>query len=360
MENKEKGKTNSKAELIYKQIEQLRVSNAALLGEVDMFERFMARLDPEDLLGPQESELQTGGQPSWTVDGMLTFEQKFHIAQQEIKETRQEKERVKQELERIIESRKASLMEADSRRAEIRKAKDQFERSVLNFTGSNQTDVEKLLRCFQDHSQQKTKLEMFHQKNTSLRLKIKKLLQQLKEKKEKQEKEDLEVHLMDQEVGSLERNSADMRRKCFQEQQEISSHTEELRRLSAASSELDDRILKGNRTLEHLEEKTQAAESERLKAETRQQRLRRQMEDYQVPDVSEYMQAKARLKELQAGVRSMQRKVAIAERSLESCTRAWIKQEDAPRSADAAGHDGQEIHPSSSESLNVTFRKDQN
>ncbi|XP_024138193.1 coiled-coil domain-containing protein 113 isoform X2 [Oryzias melastigma] len=300
-----------------------------------MLERYMERLDPKELLGSQESEPQTK---------MLTCGQKLHIAQQEMKETRQEKEHLKQEFERIIESRKASLMEADSRRAEIRKAKDRFERNVLNFMGSDQpqkTDAEKLLRCIQDRSKM-TKLEMFNQKNMSLRLKIKNLLQQLNQKKEKQEKEDLEVQLMDQEGGSVERNVTDMKRKCFQEQQEIASHTEEVQRLSVESSELDDHILKGNQMLELLEEKTQHAESERQRAETRQQRLRRQMEDYQVPDVTEYMKAKARLRALQAGVHSMQRKVAIAERSLKSCSRVRIKQEDTLKSADAAGHNCRE------------------
>lgn len=122
--------------------------------------------------------------------------------------------------------------------------------------------------------------------------------------------------------------------------------------MSVESSELDDRILKGNQMLELLEEKTQHAESvrpvrrsetfpsmtallmtlhllcsqERQRAETRQQRLRRQMEDYQVPDVTEYMQAKARLKALQAAVHSMQRKVAIAEVNRRSQTSLWLKQ----------------------------------
>lgn len=110
-----------------------------------------------------------------------------------------------------------------------------------------------------------------------------------------------------------------------------------VRRSTAESSELDSLILKRTQMLAHLEEKTQHAENvspavrdlplglsglvalhllssqERLRAEAQQQRLRRQLEDFQVPDVSEYMRAKAKLRKLQAAVHSTDRKVAVAE-----------------------------------------------
>ncbi|XP_023811876.1 coiled-coil domain-containing protein 113 [Oryzias latipes] len=338
---------NGTTTLIHEQIQQLRVSNAILRGESDMFERFMERRDPQELLEPQEQqqpELQTGGARRLTADGMLTLRQKLHIAQQEVKETQQEKEKLKQKFDRIIDGRKASWMEADVRQAEIRKSRSQFERNLVSFMGSSRrerTDAERLVCCIQDGSKV-TKLETLNQKNVALRLKVKNLLQQLKQKKERHEKADLEVPLLDQEEAAVKTNITEMKRRCRQGQRDICSHMGKVRRSTAESSELDSLILKRTQMLAHLEEKTQHAENERLRAEAQQQRLRRQLEDFQVPDVSEYMRAKAKLRKLQAAVHSTDRKVAVAERTLKTWTTEWIKPGDPLKAAADAGHDCQE------------------
>ena len=52
---------------------------------------------------------------------------------------------------------------------------------------------------------------------------------------------------------------------------------------------------------------------ERLKAEAFNRHLRRQMTDYQAPDITEYMRVKDRHKKLQQSVHTWERKVGIAQ-----------------------------------------------
>jgi len=52
---------------------------------------------------------------------------------------------------------------------------------------------------------------------------------------------------------------------------------------------------------------------ERLKAEALNQRLRRQMADYQAPDVADYMLAKDKHKKLQRSIHAWERKFGVAE-----------------------------------------------
>lgn len=52
---------------------------------------------------------------------------------------------------------------------------------------------------------------------------------------------------------------------------------------------------------------------ERLKAEALKQHLRRQMTDYQAPDIAEYMHVKDRHKKLQQSIHTWERKVGIAQ-----------------------------------------------
>lgn len=52
---------------------------------------------------------------------------------------------------------------------------------------------------------------------------------------------------------------------------------------------------------------------EHLKSEAVNKHLRRQMTDYQAPDITEYMHVKDKHKKLQQSIRTWERKVGIAE-----------------------------------------------
>ena len=70
---------------------------------------------------------------------------------------------------------------------------------------------------------------------------------------------------------------------------------------------------------------------ERAKAEKINRKLRRQLADYRVPDVMEYVQEKADLYEIQKKVKSWERKVEIAEvsspRSVSMKTSACVERQ---------------------------------
>ena len=63
----------------------------------------------------------------------------------------------------------------------------------------------------------------------------------------------------------------------------------------------------------YLDTETELVERERLKAETINTNLRRQIEDFIVPDVIDYVQVRADLYDLNKTLRTWERKVDIAQ-----------------------------------------------
>ncbi|XP_018526685.2 coiled-coil domain-containing protein 113 [Lates calcarifer] len=157
----EKGKEvtqKEEKELLYSRVEELKCSIAALLAENNMFERFISRLDPQDLVSQAGGEgagaagashLEGGSRGrrrksrSYISDRLqqLTLEQKLYVAQREVTETQQDQEKLKQRYERIQDNYKASLEEAELRLAEIRKAKKEFERRLLKPMKENRLEI---------------------------------------------------------------------------------------------------------------------------------------------------------------------------------------------------------------------------
>ncbi|XP_022610237.1 coiled-coil domain-containing protein 113 isoform X2 [Seriola dumerili] len=305
----EKGKeiTQKEKELLYSRVEELRCSNAALLAENDMFEQFISRLDPQDLVSQAggeglgtagASQLEGGGQGrrrrsrSYISDRLqqLTLEQKLYVAQREVTEMGQDHEKLKQRYKRIQDNYKASLKEAELRLADIRKAKKEFERRLLKPMKDNRLEMkepEKVLQYFED------KLKEIFQEYNELRI--------------------------DQNLDELQVNSLKVQRV-------LSSHKEKLQNVTWESTELSNDITSRKQMLAKIEEEIQHTEKERLKAEALNQHLRRQMSDYQAPDITEYMHVKDKHKKLQQSIHTWERKVGIAEMALKTHTKAWSKQ----------------------------------
>ncbi|XP_010775560.1 coiled-coil domain-containing protein 113-like [Notothenia coriiceps] len=203
MEEKGKEVTQEQKELLYNQVKELKCSNAALLAEIDMLERFIGRLDPQDLVSQAggddsgaagDSQLEGGGRgprrrsQSNISDRLqqLTLEQKLYVAQREVAETRQDQEKLKQRHDQIQDNYKASMEEADLRLAEIRKAKIDFERRMVKPMKDKRFEMmepNKVLRYIEDKSKV-TQVEKLTRKNHALKVHEKKLQQQLQQKKE--------------------------------------------------------------------------------------------------------------------------------------------------------------------------------
>ncbi|KAM4573339.1 cilia- and flagella-associated protein 263 isoform 2-T2 [Odontesthes bonariensis] len=339
---KDKNVTEEQKELFYNRVEELRYSNAALLAETDMFARFIGRLDPKDLESGAEgsrvagdSQLD-GGDVGWMQkprsnipDGPqpLALEQKLYVAQREVAETWQDQEKLKQKYERIQENYKASMNEAELRLTEIRKAKNKFERRFLK-------SMEDRLEVNQP--EKVTRLERFNLKNQTLKVQEKRLLQQLQQKKE-MGKADYEVFFQDHNEPIIDRNLGELQVNSFKVQRVLSTHKEQLQSVTLESTELSNDIAKKIQMLAKIEEEIQHAEKERLKAEALNQHLHRQLTDYQVPDIIEYVHAKDKKKKLQQSIHTWERKVGIAEMTLKTHTREWSKYRATQTPANSAG-----------------------
>ncbi|XP_044050227.1 coiled-coil domain-containing protein 113 isoform X2 [Siniperca chuatsi] len=309
-----------------------------------MFERFISRIDPRDLVSHAGEDSQgaagasqlEGGGCGWRrrsrsniLDRLqqLTLEQKLYVAQREVTETRQDQEKLKQRYQRIQDNYKASLKEAEMRLAEIRKAKNDFERRLLKPLKDNRLKMkepEKVLHCIEDKTKV-TQLEKFHLKNRALKVHLKKLQQQLQQKKEtgKAEYEEMFQEYCEQRI---DRNLDELQVNNLKVQRVLSSHKEKLQSVTRESTELSNDITNRKQMLAKIEEEIQHAEEERLKAEALNQHLRRQMTYYQAPDITEYIHVKDKHKKLQQSIHTWERKVGIAEMALKTHTKAWSTQ----------------------------------
>ncbi|XP_071360930.1 cilia- and flagella-associated protein 263 [Trachinotus anak] len=343
----EKGKEvtlKEQKELLYDRVEELKCSNAALLAENDMFDRFISRLDPQDLVsqGGREgvgaagaSQLEGGGHGrrrrsrSYVSDRLrqLTLEQKLYVARREVTETQQDHERLKQRCKRIQDNYKASLKEAELRIAEIRKAKKEFERKLIKPMKDNRLEMrepEKVLQYTEDKFKV-TQLEKLKLNIQALKVQEKRLQQQLQQKKEMGKAEYEEI-FQEYNEPRIDKNLDELQVNSLKVQRVLSSHKEKLQSVTRKSTELSNDISNRKQMLAKIEEEIQRAEEERLKAEALNQHLRCQMSDYQAPDITEYMHVKDKHKKLQQRIHTWERKVGIAEMALKTHTKAWSKQ----------------------------------
>ncbi|XP_067357469.1 cilia- and flagella-associated protein 263 isoform X2 [Channa argus] len=303
MREKDNEITAKQEELIYNQIEELKWSNAALLSENDMFERFISRLDSQDLV------FLAGGE-TLGVAGASQAEGW------------------------------ASLKEAELRLTEIRKSKKEFERRLLKSMKDNRLDIkdpDKVLQYIEDKLKI-TQLEKFNLKNQMLMVQEKKLQQQFHQKKEMGKAEYEEIfHECDEQ--SINKSLDELQVNSLRVQRILSSHKEKMQSVTWESAELSNDITSRKEMLAKIEEEIQHAEEERLKAEALNQHLHRQMTDYKAPDITEYIHVKDKHKKLQQSIHTWERKVAIAEIALKTHTKAWNTQAATftPANSDAAG-----------------------
>eukprot|EP00064_Thunnus_orientalis_P017996 superscaffoldBa00003994_g18084 len=246
MEEKSKV-TQEQKEVLYGRVEELKYSIAALLAENDMFERFISRLDPKDLV-PQPPGEGPGPAGASQLEGGVTQLEKFNLKNQALKV--QEK-KLQQQLQQKKETGKAEY------EVENKSVKD----------------------IFQAYNEQR-----------------------------------------------IEKNLDELQVNNLKVQRVLSSHKEMLQSVTWESTELSNDITKRKQMLAKIEEEIQHAEEERLKAEALNQHLRRQMADYQAPEIIEYMHIKDKHKKLRQSIHTWERKVGIAEMALKTHTKAWNKQ----------------------------------
>uniref|UniRef100_A0A8C5DKA8 Cilia- and flagella-associated protein 263 n=1 Tax=Gouania willdenowi TaxID=441366 RepID=A0A8C5DKA8_GOUWI len=330
-------------DLVCEQVEELKLINATLLAENDMLDRFLGRLDPQDLLSHPDGDVPgfTAGYQSKGEGGgwgrtfrpnasehlqLLTLEQKLYVAQREVAETRKDKEKLQWRHQRIQDSYKAALNEAELRLNDIRKARSVFERKVVKPMKEHKLemkDPERVLHYFADKLKV-NQSEKFKLKNQSLKAQEQKLLQQLQQRKQMGKAKNEGVFLDYSEPG-LENNQDELQINNVKVQRNLSTHKKKLQNVTSESAALSSDITRTKKMLEKIENEIKHAEQDCLKAEVLNQRLRHQLSEFEAPGTMEYLQVRNKHSKLKQSVQTWERKVGIAEFALKIHSKAGSK-----------------------------------
>ncbi|XP_056381361.1 coiled-coil domain-containing protein 113 isoform X2 [Hyla sarda] len=316
-----------------------------------MFEKFYKRLDPKELTPAAPSEASGSHQDfiqmrsrrrsksrSTISERLLTLsvDQKCELVQRELEETSEKVQRDSDNTEHILQSYKATIEEAEIRSSEIKKVKYEFERDIGRASVSNKkgevVNPDKVLRYMEEKMLARDSLvDKLRLKNAALKIQKKKLQMQLKQKEEMGEVLN-EVDFQQLKIENAqfleridERNQDLLQLKLTTGDtlQVLNSYKKRLQNTMVESVHLAKEISVRNEILQKIELETVQVEQERAKAESLNKKLRKQLSDYRVPDVLQYVQEKMEQEELEKNVRAWERKVEIAELSLRTQRRKW-------------------------------------
>lgn len=312
---------------LQEEVEALRSFNEALLEENEMFEQFIFRSDQQNQkvsVDPQRDDrLKTGlGIRSiFPQSRQLTIEQKLYVSQAAIKEARKDLEKLRETTVKTCDHYESSMEEADLCLAEIRKAKNEFEQKLLRRMKEKRLEMkepEKLLLYLKDKSKT-TKIEMLFIKNSVLKGLKNKLKNDFQQKKENL-KIYYEKSVLFQGWGEQksEKPLQELLADYVKTQHIITVHKEKQKDVTAEHTKVCQRIKKRVEFLAKTENDIQQAEKGRLKAENLNRRLRTQMENFEVPDIKDYLEARRKYKRLQQDIRTWERKVRISEMTLKT------------------------------------------
>ncbi|NXL07211.1 CC113 protein, partial [Mesembrinibis cayennensis] len=265
----------------------------------------------------------------------LTVEQKCELAERELTEMKDEIQRMNKDSEQTLQNFEAVIEEADVWWTDVKKAISDFEKDIISTISSKKGSIiasEKLLRYMEEKNRQRDLLrEKLRLKNYLLKGYKKKLQQQLRQK-ERMGETLREVRLQQLQV----RNA--------QYQEKIDEKNEELLQLKLTSGKtvqvlnfyrrkLQDAmetftslmkdISQRKELLEKIEKEAALVEEQRAEAESVNQQLQKQLSDYGVPPVLSYVRKKMAVTDLKNSLKAWERKVAVAEMSLQSYHRAW-------------------------------------
>ncbi|MEE6500209.1 hypothetical protein FKM82_003705 [Ascaphus truei] len=329
------------------------ISNAVsvLKAETEMFEKFYKRLDPKDLAPLPATEVGASALDFSQMRSRrrsksrgailerllsLTLEQKCELVQRELEVMKEEVQRDHENKERILQSYKATMEEAEIRSTEIKKAKYEFERDVgSTATGRKKGGAvtsEKVIRYMEEKTRARDSLaDKLRLRNASLKVQKRKMQMQLKQKEEMGEV----LHEVDFQQLKIE-NAQFLERIDERNQdllqlklttgdtlQVLNSYKKKLQNTTTESTRLDKEIFIRHEMLQRIEAETQLVEQEREKAESLNKMLRKQLSDYRVPEVLQYVHEKVEQEELEKSIQTWERKVEIAELSLKTYRKAW-------------------------------------
>ncbi|XP_056910705.1 coiled-coil domain-containing protein 113-like [Takifugu flavidus] len=306
---------------LHQQVEELRGFNEALLAENEMFEQFIIHSDKQNQkfsVDPQRNDKLKKGSSIRSISQSreLTIEQKLYVSETAIKEAQKDLEQLRERNMKTWDHYVSALEEAKLCLEEIRKGKKEFEQKLLRRANEKRLEMkepEKLLLYIVDKSKT-TKIEMLSIKNSVLKGLKNKLKHDFQQKKENL-KIYYEKSVLFQGWSKQKREKplGELLGDYVKTQHVITVHKEKQKGVTAEHTKVCKRLKKRAEFLVKTENDIQQAEKGRLKAENLNRRLRSQMENYEVPEVKEYLEARRRYKKLQQDIRIWERKVKIAQ-----------------------------------------------
>ncbi|TRY98075.1 hypothetical protein DNTS_023527 [Danionella cerebrum] len=322
-------------------VKNLKCSNALIQAEIDLFEQFISRLDPQTVKAPSEKTLLSPGRKakirSTEKQLFLTPEQKCDVAQNIYKLVTDDLKRAGKRSEKLLEYYKATLEEADIHLKEIKKERSQFDCDIVKATEDKKSmkmSAEKITKYTEDKIKAKDNLiEKLQRKNAALHSYKKKLQIQLKQQEEMAEgltELDFEqlkfenIHFRKR-MDEQNLNHLNLKLLAGKTLQILNYNKEKLQTLTNESDMLNSDIALRMKLLVKLEEETKLAVEERNKAEALNKKLRGQLADFHVPHVLQYIEVKDSHGHLQKSVREWDRKVEIAEMALKTYMKSWEK-----------------------------------
>ncbi|XP_032086794.1 coiled-coil domain-containing protein 113 [Thamnophis elegans] len=331
-------------------VEENSHTNAMFKVETEMFEKFFTRLEPKDVVGERHGSSLDLGQAPYprgrrksksriTTDRVicLTVEQKCDLVQRELEETKEDLQLMKENSERNLQNYLAILEEADIRLVEIKRAMMEFDKDIVKTITKKKGSViasDKVLRYMEDQIRSRDVMkEKIHLKNDSLKVQKKKMQMQLKQK------EELGEALHEVDFQQLKIENAQFLEKIDERNQDLlqlkltvgntlqilNFYKRKLHYATAMATYLVKDIAQRKESLEKIAREAVLVEEERVKAETLNKKLRRQLAEYKVPPVLNYVHEKVAVHDLENSLRIWERKVEIVEMALKSYRNVWHK-----------------------------------
>uniref|UniRef100_A0A8C3X5P6 Cilia- and flagella-associated protein 263 n=1 Tax=Catagonus wagneri TaxID=51154 RepID=A0A8C3X5P6_9CETA len=332
-------------------VEELSYGNSALKTETEMFEKYYNKLEPRDQRSLRLSEIKISGaeitqlQGRWRsksrigVDRVtaLTVDQKCELVQRELEDAKDEIRHMRANAERDLQHHEAIIEEAEIRWIEVQTEVHEFKKDILKTVSKKKGSIlatQKMMKYIEDMNRRRDNMkDKLRLKNVSLKVQRKKMLLQLRQKEEVGEA----LHEVDfqqlkienaqflEMIESKNQELIQLKLASGNTLQILNAYKSRLQRAMEMSVHLDKEFLLRKELLKKIEKETLQAEEDRAKAMTVNKQLRKQLAEFQVPQVMLYIQEKIRIGDLEKTIRMWERKVEIAEMSLKGYRKAWNK-----------------------------------
>ncbi|KAH9247939.1 hypothetical protein BASA81_014442 [Batrachochytrium salamandrivorans] len=308
-------------------------------GRVGMGGSGQDSLDGQDRDKESRREKKKKGEKTKEADRpmLLTSEQKSEIATRELEELRDEIQHQQEEWEKLIDNYKAEIEEVEIRVSEIKKAMYEFKRDIVQQAVNQRTGkvmAEESDSLFEDKIRSKdATIEKVRLKNVTLKAQKNKLHLQLKQKEEMGEV----LHAIDFDQLQIEnkqylqkideRNAELLKLKLTAGKtvQTLNYYKKKLQVLSSESSRLSVEIVQRKDLLRKLISESEMVHKDKQKSERLNGWLLKQLDDYKVPDVMDYVLVKASQHDMKKRLKGWERKVEIATMQTQRMRKIWQK-----------------------------------